>query len=155
MSLTLYVCLSVHAKLKNFSWFFIQEVLYPWLGPPLRWSGSGSVCGHNNYLNDYSPLWDRTKYDLIRTLNEKMRYNVIDLCVIHSEEGLDSDSPVYIDLTSHNGCLFLKKLIQCYNSRQSLLHVTNNDTNTPWQGNGRHVDVRSGSRNALKRIQVR
>ena len=65
---------------------FTQEVLYPWLGPALRWSGSG--------LKDSSPLEDRTKYavkfhrDVKRAL---WRKNGLwrRMCVIASE-GLSS-----------------------------------------------------------------
>ena len=59
--------MSVQTGNSNYSsdWldFFTQELLYPWLRPPLRWSRSGSRYGlNNNLFMDSSPLWDRTKY---------------------------------------------------------------------------------------------
>ena len=41
----LYVCPDVQLKNYRSDWldFCIHEVLYPWLGPPLRWSGPGSL----------------------------------------------------------------------------------------------------------------
>ena len=54
--------------------FFTQEVLYPWLGPPVRLSGSGRM----NLFRDSSLLGDRTKYTTMSNVryDENMRYDV-------------------------------------------------------------------------------
>ena len=43
---------------------FTEEVISPWVGPPLRRSGSGSKSGLNVVLKDSSPLLDRTQYSI-------------------------------------------------------------------------------------------
>ena len=70
MHLGMRICISVRSGrvISNFFHFFRKELLCPWLGPPLRWSGSG--CGLNNLFKDSSPLRERTKFDI------KIRHNV-------------------------------------------------------------------------------
>ena len=68
----IWVCLSVCLSgrvtpkilLRLNQFFFTQEVLYPWLGPALRWSGSGIWIWteKNLFQRDSSPLGDRIKY---------------------------------------------------------------------------------------------
>ena len=59
--LGLSVCLSgrlTQKLLLRLTSFFTHQIIYPWLGPPLRLSGSGL----KNLLNDSFPLGDTTKY---------------------------------------------------------------------------------------------
>ena len=62
----LYVCPDAWLKNYRFDWLsiFRQEVIHPWLDPPLRWSGSGSGSELENLLKYPSRLHDRTKYDI-------------------------------------------------------------------------------------------
>ena len=88
-----YVCLSIclsgcitQKHCSDLLDFVTQEVLYPWLGPPLRSSGSRSGSGLENIFKDFSPLGDRNKI-CHRMICVMMKTCIMTSYVHHSERG--------------------------------------------------------------------
>ena len=60
------VAYCIQQLLLRMTFFFTHyEVLYPWLCHPLRLFGTGYGRGRKHLFKEYSPLGDRTKYDLV------------------------------------------------------------------------------------------